>query len=112
MASFLLWTGESLQDPKDGKTYLLPSGLLVAGAPIVAGVGASNISLSIAGQAVSIFTSDGSSTVDIVLAGQAAYIFTSDGISMINIALVGQNLPLNFFLIIEVELEAPIEVGG
>jgi len=34
-ASFLLWTGESLQDPKDGKTYLLPSGLLAAGAPIL-----------------------------------------------------------------------------
>ena len=23
---YLLWTGESLQDPADGKTYLLPSG--------------------------------------------------------------------------------------
>jgi hypothetical protein len=29
MASFILWTGESLQDPEDGKAYILPLNVVV-----------------------------------------------------------------------------------
>ena len=35
--NYLLWTGEILQDPQDGKTYLLPSGIMVEASAAPAG---------------------------------------------------------------------------
>ena len=35
---YLLWTGESLQDPEDGETYLLPSGVMIEASAAAGGL--------------------------------------------------------------------------